>query len=120
MHSSGSDDALDALLARASSFRAPAGLEDAVMTAIRLERARRHAPWYARWQTGAAAAALAACAVALSLTRHGTEAPALDDTLLVEASLASLGDADMIQAVYSVSARDGAILAQDDLAFWTP
>lgn len=121
MHSSDSDDALDALLARASTVRrAPDGLEDAVMKTIRLERARRHAPWYARWQTGATAAALAACAVTLSLTWHGTEAPALDETLLVEASMASLGDADMIQAVYNVSARNGAALAQDDLAFWTP
>lgn len=120
MHSSSSEDALDALLTRASSFRrAPAGLEDAVMQAIRLERAWRPVPWYARWQTGAAAA-LTACAVVLPLAWQGAEPPSLDDTLLVEASLASLGDSDMIQAVYNVSARNGAALAQDDLAFWMP
>ncbi len=112
------DDALDALLAHARSYRAPFGLEDAVMEAIRLETARR-VPWYARWQAGAAAAVIA-CGLALSLARHGSEIPALDDTLLVEASLSCLGDSEMIQAVYGVAAYNGAALAQDDLALCAP
>lgn len=114
------DEALDALLAHARAYRAPEGLEDAVMKALRLEEEcrpqRRSTPWYACWQTGAAAAACLACALSFALLRHGTEPPALDDALLVEASLASLGDTDMIQAVYGVAAHNGAALAHDDLS----
>lgn len=112
------DTALDALLAHARAYRAPEGLEDAVMEAIRLEEQLPAVcrPWYAHWQTGAAAAALIACALSLALLKHGAEPPALDETLLVEASLASIGDADMIQAVYGLAADNGAALAHDDLS----
>lgn len=115
------DAALDALLAHARAYRAPDGLEDSVMRALAEEEPNRpcpyRAPWFARWQTGAAAAACITCALSFALLRHGAEPPALDDALLVEASLASLGDSDMIQAVYGVAADNGAALAEDDLTF---
>ncbi len=108
------DEALDALLGKASSPLPPPGLADDIMAAICREEALAayNRPWYKRISTWAcsSAAVLCLCVAVLPLLipmeEPSANSVAIDDTMVVEEVLDNIPDDELFNAIYAVSMAD--------------
>lgn len=105
------DEALDALLGKATTPLPPPGLADDIMAAIHREEALAayNRPWYKRASTWACSsvAVLCLCVAVLPLLIPMEEPPtnsvAIDDTMVVDEVLNNIPDDELFNAIYAVS-----------------
>lgn len=108
------DEALDALLGKATTPLPPPGLADNIMAAIRREEALAdyNRPWYKRVSTWvcSSAAVLCLCVAVLPLLipmdAPPTNSVAIDDTMVVDEVLNNIPDDELFNAIYAVSMAD--------------
>lgn len=108
------DEALDALLSKATTPLPPPGLADDIMAAIRREEALAdyNRPWYKRVSTWvcSSAAVLCLCVAVLPLLipmdAPQTNSVAIDDTMVVDEVLNNIPDDELFNAIYAVSMAD--------------
>lgn len=108
------DEALDALLGKATAPQPSADLADKIMAAIRHEEALAayNRPWYKRVSTWAcsAAAILLLCVAVLPLLipmeQPQTTAVDINDTMVVDEMLDNIPDDELFNAIYAISVAD--------------